>query len=1085
MAFPLTRLPITVELQINGTWTDISGDVRTQGGTDAIRTDRGIKASGGTVADAATCSMTLDNNSGNYSNRNPTSPYFGFLGRNTPLRVGVAFGTPWLNVSEGGTEHATTPDAANLDITGDIDIRLDFEPAVWGDYRDHSGGVGLGDTDLIGKEVLTGNQRSWRLLLTDQGRLNFGWSPDGVAVIFAESTTPLSLPPYTRLSVRATLDVDNGASGNTVTFYTSTTAGTSGPWTQLGSPVITAGTTAIFNSTAPLEVGDIAETAFVSLAKKIYKAEVRSGIAGTVVANPNFEGQAVGATSFADTAPSPRTWTVAAGALTNVYRRFVGEVSEWPPQWDTGGKDVTTPITASGILQRYNQSKTVLQSTLRRRIPSLATLTAYWPMEEGATATQAASPIAGVQPMQVTGFTWAADSSLAGSGPLPQLAPPSTMTARVPSVAPGDWQVECVYKLGTLPAAPTLMMQVSLSGGTGAQVQFLVGVAVARIQVLDSTGTVVATADSTPDHFTDNWGRLQIKMSTVTGVVTARVAWLVIGASTAGNVAAAFTGTPGAVTKVAGLWDSGFSGMSIGHLGVFPFSSVSPYDSADIAFDGETAAARLSRVAVEQAVPLSIAARTADTELVGPQAQDTFLNVITSAAQTDEGMLHEAREFLGIRCRGRASLYNQPSALDLPYVATPQALMAPLKPVDDLQGVRNDSTVTRLNGSSGRSVVTTGPLSTLPPPLGIGTGYDENVTLNLHSDDQTALHAGWRTHIGTWDEARFPQVNLSLEKNPALIPAVCRIDTGSRMRITPPLLKQLPPDAIDQLVLGYEENISQFSWRLAFACQPYGPYGVAVADDAVLGRADVDASQASQLNAGITPTATSMQIATTSGPLWTTDPAQHPLLIRMGGETIRVDSVGATIINANPYLDTGLTGWTGAGATLGLATTPVYDIAQHAVLITPDGVSASGGANSTRSAAGTVTAGASYVACLWAYSPGGWSDLRPSVDWSDASGVFLSSSLGTGSTVPAGAWTFLTQTFTAPASASMATVRARHGGTPAAANTWNAWGIRLLPVAAAPSSPQTAAVTRSVNTVVKAQTAGTPITVATAAIAAL
>ena len=36
MAFPQSKLPITVELEINGVWTDISGDVRTQGGTDAI-----------------------------------------------------------------------------------------------------------------------------------------------------------------------------------------------------------------------------------------------------------------------------------------------------------------------------------------------------------------------------------------------------------------------------------------------------------------------------------------------------------------------------------------------------------------------------------------------------------------------------------------------------------------------------------------------------------------------------------------------------------------------------------------------------------------------------------------------------------------------------------------------------------------------------------------------------------------------------------------------------------------------------------------------------------------------------------------
>ncbi|WNI19178.1 hypothetical protein [Actinacidiphila sp. ITFR-21] len=883
MPFPQTKLPITVELQINGAWTDISGDVRTQGGTDAILIKRGVSASGGTVAEEGSCSMTLDNNAGAYSNRNPMSPYYGFLGRNTPLRVGVAYGTPWLDVPYGSTNRATTPDASVLDITGDLDVRVDAELATWGDA---AGNDTTGTVELVGK-YNTAGQRSWRLLFTETGSLRLNWSTDGSVVFFADSDV-IDVPPGVRLSVRATLDVNNGSGGYTATFYTSTTPGTAGPWVQSGRAFSVSPTTNIFNSTAALEIGDLSSLGFGNLARKIYSVEVRNGIGGTIVANPNFESQTVGATSFADTAPSPRTWTVTVGAISNRFLRFVGEVSEWPPQWDTGGMDVTTPIVASGILQRYGQSKTVLQSTLRRRIAALATLNAYWPMEEGADATQASSPIAGVQPMQVTGFTWAADSSLAGSAPLPQLAPPSTMTARTPGSLPGDWHVECVYKLDTLPASPTLMLQANLSAGTAATIQFLIGVAAARITVLDSTGATIASADFAPNNFTDGWGRLQLWTSTSSGTVTVFGRWLVIGAPQAWFVTTAFAGSPGRVATVLGTWGSAFADLRLGHLAVFPETGVSPYDNADIAFDGETAAARLARVATEQGARMSVAAYAADTELVGAQAMDTFLSVVTSAAQADEGMLCEAREFLGLRYRGRASLYDQPSALDLPYVATPQALMVPLRPVDDLQGVRNDSTVTRLDGSSGRSVIATGPLSTQDPPAGIGTGYDEDVTLNLHTDGQAALHAGWRTHLGTWDEARFPEVNISLEKNPALIPAAVRIDTGSRIRITPPLLKQLPPDPIDQLVLGYEENISQFSWRLAFACQPYGPYRVAVADDAVLGRADTDGSQ---LGASITSTATSMQIATTSGPLWDTDPAQYPVDIRMGGETITVTGV--------------------------------------------------------------------------------------------------------------------------------------------------------------------------------------------------
>lgn len=1070
MAFPQTPLGIAVELLINGTWTDVSTDVRSQGGTDAITISRGITSSGGMVADRGTCSLTLDNNSGKYSSRNPTSPYFGYLGRNTRVRVAAAYGAPWLSVLEAGGQRASTPDAAILDIAGDLDIRADIEPAVWGDYRGGSDSFDAPSyTEICGKWTNPG-QGSWALLLSDQGQLVLVWSTTGANQVSAWST-PVILPPFTRQSVRVTLDVDNGAGGFTATFYTSSTPGTAGPWTQVNQ-VMGTGVTSIFNSTSPAEVGDLSTVGYVSLAKKIFSVEVRNGIGGTVVANPNFEAQAVGATSFNDTAPSPRPWTATAGAITNKYRRFTGEVSSWPPQWDTGGKDVTTPITASGLIQRLGQRKASLQSTLTRRLTNTTSMLAYWPMEDGSGATQAASPLPGVKPLAVSGLTFASDSSLAGSGALPQLAPPSSLTGSVPVAAVGDWHVEMVYKLDTLPAAPTLMFQVNLSGGTAATVQVLVGVAVVRVQALDASGTVLGTFDTTPNNFTDNWGRLQILTSTSGGTVTLTAWWLVIGAPTNWNVSTAFAGTPGRVTSVSGSWGTGFADLRIGHIGVMPQSVAagsSPYDNADKGFDGESAAARLARVASEQNITMSVAAHAADTELVGPQPQETLTNVLQAAAQADEGLLYEARESLGLRFRGRRSLENQPS-LDLPYVATPQVLIAPLTPVDDDQGTLNDSTVNRTGGSWGRSVVITGALSTQDPPGGVGL-YDENITENLHSDDQTQPHAAWRTYLGTWNEARFPQVNIELAKNPALIPGVARIDTGSRIRITPPLIPQLPPDPIDNMVLGYMETLAQFSWRIGFACVPYGPYRTAVTDDYLLGRVDTDGST---LAASALSTDTTISVAT-PGLLWTTDPFHAPWNIRVGGEVMRVDAVGS-IINTNPYLDTSAAGWTATGATAPWSTAQLHpDGAAGALFITPNGSSASGGANAALSAVGTITAGASYVACLWAYSPGGWSDLRPCVDWYDASGTLLSSGLGSATSVPAGAWTFITQTLVAPASASRAVMRARHGGTPASSNTWYAWGIRLLPVITTPASPQTFQVTRSRNTVVKTQSSGADV----------
>jgi hypothetical protein len=187
-------------------------------------------------------------------------------------------------------------------------------------------------------------------------------------------------------------------------------------------------------------------------------------------------------------------------------------------------------------------------------------------------------------------------------------------------------------------------------------------------------------------------------------------------------------------------------------------------------------------------------------------------------------------------------------------------------------------------------------------------------------------------------------------------------------------------------------------------------------------------------------------------------------------------------------MDTDAAGWAAMGTTATVAWLPMPrpDGASGVLQITPNGTSASGGAiSTTRTAVGSITPGASYVVCMWAYSPGGHSDLRPAVDWYSSTATFLSSSLGSGFAVPAGTWTFLTQTLTAPASASTAQVRARHGGTPAASAVWMAWGVRIMPVAGTQTSPQTMAVTRARNGISRTWPAGTVVRLAHPMTAAL
>lgn len=231
--------------------------------------------------------------------------------------------------------YASTPDNAALDIVGDIDLRIDATLDNW-----QSGGISV----LVAKWNDTGNQRSYTLQVA-AGLLQMVWSNNGIAVLFASSTLPV--PAISgRLAVRATLDVDNGAAGRTVTFYTAPTL--AGPWIPLGVPVVQGGVTSIFSGTALGEVGTNNSGTFGMWSGVAYAAEIRNGIDGTVVANPNFAAQSPGTTVFVDGAG--RTWTLN-GTASIIAGLNGSSVSITPAQFDAldeilnGWKEVTLRFT--------------------------------------------------------------------------------------------------------------------------------------------------------------------------------------------------------------------------------------------------------------------------------------------------------------------------------------------------------------------------------------------------------------------------------------------------------------------------------------------------------------------------------------------------------------------------------------------------------------------------------------------------------------------------------------------------------------------------------------------------------------------
>jgi hypothetical protein len=177
----------------------------------------------------------------------------------------------YVYLSGAFTNYMSIPDNPPLDITGDLDIRVKVALDDW---------TPAATQTLIAKYNTTGNQRTYRLDVPSPGILTFVWSADGVSANTANSTVATGLADGAVKWVRATLDVDNGASGRDVKFFLSDDGVT---WTQLGSTVTSAGVTSIYSSNTPQEIGAY-NTGGASPAKgKFFRAQVLNGIDGTIV----------------------------------------------------------------------------------------------------------------------------------------------------------------------------------------------------------------------------------------------------------------------------------------------------------------------------------------------------------------------------------------------------------------------------------------------------------------------------------------------------------------------------------------------------------------------------------------------------------------------------------------------------------------------------------------------------------------------------------------------------------------------------------------------------------------------------------
>lgn len=1007
MAFPDEPLDMRLELLLGGVWTTVTGVRKNPPVT--ITSGRADEAS---VVSPASCELHLRNTDARWSPRNPDSVYFGQLLRNTQARISVPYGSSyaWLDGAAGA--RVNCPDAAALGIVGDLDVRVEAELVSW-----------RAPVDLMSKWEGT-TQHSWSLQVNGDGRLCLTWTVDGAFGGYRQvvSTVPIPGRRGVPLAVRATLDVNNGASGNTVAFWTADSL--AGTWVQLGEQVTEAGTTSIFDSTAALCIGDNPSlkdiplatggsaapfTSDVPVSGRVRKAEVRSGIAGTVVANPDFTAKTPGIASFADTATAPNTWSVTAtgAAIDNRDYRMHGEISDWRQQSVRSGKQVWTPIEISGILRRLNQGSTPLRSVMYRANTLatdafLAPPVAYWPCEDGTEATQLAGALPGVRPMRITGArNLASDNGFAVSDALPTVAG-GTWSGKVPAYTPVAGASHVRFLLAIPAAGLTNNAIIARIGTTGAAARFDVIYTTAAsgtmtLSAYDADGGLIASVGQAAL----NGKRMLVGVSLTPGGALGDFTLNnhIVGETGAAGSSGSLGGSSVGVIKTVAIGVGGLlDAAAVGHIAVAPDAAWLFYGDSDLdGYAGESAGRRIQRLCREEDIPFRAVGDLNSTAKLGPQRSAPLTELLRAAAETDMGILSEARDMVGLEYRPRVDLYNQPDTLALDFAA-PGEVAPDLEPSEDDQGVVNIAAITRDGGSSARYALDEGPNSV--PAIG---PYEKPVTSAVAADAQLLDEASWRVHVGSVDAAQVRSVGVKLHRLPASFATLAsRLQFGDVIAVANPP-SWVGADTVRMLAQGCTEVLRPFKREMTFNTTPAAPWTVGVRNDPSLGRRDTSHSV---LSGPINTTATSINFSSSNSPKW----------INSGDR-----------LTLNPDFEVDASNWTAAGCTVTRVPTPGTPpfCGSWSGLITPDGVTATVAAESST---GAVVAGNTYRMHGWMRCARARA-VELTVNWYTAGLVYITTTLNT-INVAADTWTLFDFTVVAPATSAFGRVRPRMGTTP-------------------------------------------------------
>lgn len=1092
MPFPQDRLQFKCEVAFdinpNGIsfidppkWTDVSAFFLDQ----QVTINRG-RANEQETTQVAGMTFQLDNIDGRFTPDNAMSPLYPNVRRGKIMRFSINGGERHLQVKKSTVDTipiCSTPDNAAIDIVGDIEIELDFQPYAF------VGGTS-NPTYLIGKYNPSGNQRSWAIYAEANPndptvyRFALEWSPNGTSASAKVARTEYMFAYPNRTFLKVNLDVNNGAGGWTVNWYVADPSILVNLDYRLVSQQSEAGVTSIFNSTAALTVAGNELTNTLNFIGKFYGAKIKNSIGGTTVAWPRFNQQTVGTTGFTDAAG--RVWSItgANAEISDYSERFFGTIDSWVVEWPYGDSTSTVQAPecrvtcqANSIRRRLGQGDKPIRSALFRQISKELTAVplAYWPMEDTEGSKQFASGIPNKPNASFSGMDLAAMDTLAGSAALPTLQTLASFRGPVDTYVspnPNQFTVSMLTYWATEATIQQPLMRIALRSGAIRGITFSIDSTTQyRITALDANGEVISTGLG--NHFDDyvgKWGYWLFSAGQsgadviISLMYFACDRWADFPTGLSPNFSGQITiagATLGNIREVYSEFGSQMAGVGIGHITILPLFQADSYQVASLGFNNELSIDRFLRLCDEEGIACSYGTgpQIGGTRL-GPQKQDTLLNLLEDIAFSSNSIFLDARNYRGLQLVPLYDMFNQFPVLFLDAAA--EAIANPLSPTLDDQTFVNAVESTRDGGSS--------KYLSDDVSIALEGEYLIQATVNVANDNQLGDDAGWRLAIGSLDEVKIPPITIDFAKYPngVFTWLSSNMDVGKVIRLHN-LPRQTSPYYQYFMIQGYSETISPTKWTATINATPADVYNVAWFDDPLV-TTRLDAKN-SLLALPVNSTDTTLKVYpdvdadNVPQAYWSNKDGSFSVMI--GGEYMSVTGVRPTNIFENSF--TTLNDYQAANGVLSYSTVRSKSGVGSALLTVSAGTAAAW-MRVIDALRGTVVPGKTYYGRAYVYTLTS-RVVNFSLDWIDAGGASLSTSFAA-FTTKANEWTPLSLTAVAPANAVSAQLRPTM-------NTPTVTGEQMWVDELFFSGAQTFTVVRSGNGIVKSQVAGTKVNLLT------